>query len=449
MPEKSRVLFDRKKLIKLMIPLLGEQFLAISLGLFDSVMVASCGEAAVSGVSLVDAISVLVIQVLSALATGGAVICSRYIGQDHKNHAKRAAGQLMFVLLSSSLGLMILILLSYKFLLRLIFGAIEPDVMSCAVTYFWISALSYPALGIYNAAAALFRSQGNSRVSLFASLVMNVFNLGGNALLIFVFHMGVAGAAIATTASRFIAAFAVLYLLQKKNPVLCLTKQTLLVPDVKMIKRILSIGIPSGIENGMFQIGKLLLSSMISGFGTVAITANAVAGNVAGLFNVPGVAVSQAMLVVIGQAIGYGDREQTAHYGKVLHRMGLIALLGTHTLHLILLRPILWMYRLSPATYEETVKLLVSCALCSMIFWAESFATPNILRAAGKAKFTMIISTFSMWVFRIGSAVILAKYFSLGVLGVWIGMYIDWVFRAAVFFTSYRRGGWINASPDM
>ncbi len=449
MPENNRVLFDRKRLIRLMIPLLGEQLLAISLGLFDSVMVASCGEAAVSAVSLVDAVSVLIIQVLSALATGGAVICGRYIGQDHKTHAKRAAGQLMLVLLVISASLMIIILFSYRFLLRVIFGNIEADVMDNAVIYFWISALSYPALGVYNAAAALFRSQGNSRISLLASLIMNVFNIGGNALLIFVFNMGVTGAAIATTASRFIAAIAVLILLQTRNPMLSLTFKTLFIPEMKMIKRILSIGIPSGVENGMFQIGKLMLQSMISDFGTVAITANAVAGNVAGLFNVPGVAVSQAMLVVIGQAIGYGDREQTRHYGRVLHRMGLAALICGHTLHLIFLRPILSLYHLSPATYSETTKLLVSCAICSMIFWAESFATPNILRAAGRPKFTMIISTFSMWVFRIGSAVLLAKVFGLGVLGVWIGMYIDWVFRAAVFFTSYKRGRWVNTSPDM
>lgn len=443
MSENKTVLFDRNKLIRLLLPILGEQFLAISLGLFDSIMVASCGEAAVSGVSLVDSISILIIQVLSALATGGAVIISRYIGQDHKGHAKRAAGQLMFVLAVSSLGIMIIILLSYRFLLVMIFGQIEEDVMACAVTYFFISALSYPALGAYNAGAAIFRSQGNSRISLLASLVMNVCNLAGNAILIFSLHMGVAGAAIATTASRFIAAFAVIILLQTRNPVLSLTFKTFLIPDPGMIKRILSIGLPSGVENGMFHIGKLMLASMISGFGTVAITANAVANNVAGFFNVPGCAVGQAMLVVIGQATGYGDRNETLRYGRILHRMGLAAQFTAHALHLIFLGPIISLYQLSAATAFETKRLLISCAVCSMLFWAESFCTPNILRAAGRAKFTMVISSFSMWVFRIGSAIILAKTFKLGVFGVWIGMYIDWVFRAAVFFNSYRKGRWV------
>lgn len=448
MSETRPVLFDRSKLIRLMLPILGEQFLAISLGLFDSVMVASCGEAAVSGVSLVDAISILIIQVLSALATGGAVIISRYIGQDHKGHAKRAAGQLMLVLLSSSLVLMIIILFSYRFLLVLIFGQIEKDVMECAVTYFFISALSYPALGAYNAGAAVFRSQGNSRISLLASMVMNICNLVGNAILIYGLKMGVAGAAIATTVSRFIAAAAVIWFLQARNPVLSLTVKTFFIPEPKMIKRILSIGLPSGVENGMFQVGKLLLASMISGFGTVAITANAVAGNVAGFFNVPGSAVCQAMLVVIGQATGYGDRKETLRYGRILHLTGLAALVISHTLNLVFLGPIISLYRLSDATAFETKRLLISCAVCSMIFWAESFCTPNILRAAGRAKFTMVVSTFSMWVFRIGSAIILAKNFHLGVFGVWIGMYIDWVFRAAVFFTAYKKGRWARIIPE-
>ena len=448
MSENRTVLFDRNKMIRLMLPILGEQFLAISLGLFDSVMVASCGEAAVSGISLVDSISVLFIQILSALATGGAVIISRYIGQDHKGHAKLASGQLMLVLVTSSLGLMLIILFSYRFLIVIIFGKIEADVMESAVTYFFISALSYPALGAYNAGAAVFRSQGNSRISLLASLVMNIFNLGGNALLIYGFNMGVAGAAIATTASRFIAAFAVIWFLQKKNPVLALTPKTFFIPDPKMIKRILSIGIPSGIENGMFQIGKLMLASMISGFGTVAITANAIGGNVSAFFNVPGSAVCQTMHVVIGQAVGYGDRKETLRYGRLLHRIGLISEFAAQSLHLILLRPILLLYQLSDATYFETARLLTTCAICSMFFWAESFCTPNILRAAGKVKYSMVVSTFSMWVFRIGSAIILAKVFSLGVLGVWIGMYIDWVFRAAAFYGSYRRGRWAGVTVE-
>jgi len=440
--QDTKELFDRKKLINLMLPILGEQFLAISLGLFDSLMVSTCGEAAVSGVSLVDSIAILVIQVLSALATGGAVVCSQYIGQGNEKNAKKASGQLMSVMMVSSVGLMIIVLCSYRTLLRLIFGSIDADVMENAVTYFRISALSFPALGLYNAGASLFRSQGNSRVSLLSSLVMNVINIPGNALLIFVFKMGVAGAAWATLFSRVVAAVAVFIMLQKKGGTLALTRESLFHIDTKMIRRILAIGIPSGIESGMFQIGKLLLSSMISGFGTVAITANAVAGNVASIFNIPGIAVGQAMLVVIGQAIGYGDEKQTLRYGKMLRRLGFISMIVSEILHLLLLHPILGLYNLSDATYNETVKLLISCAILSAVFWSDSFALPSVLRAAGKAKFTMTVSTVSMWVFRIGSAILLAKTFKLGVFGVWIGMYIDWVFRAAVFYMAYKKGDW-------
>lgn len=262
------MLFDRQSLKKLIIPLIVEQFLSISMGLIDTLMVSSCGEAAVSGVSLVDSISVLLIQILSALATGGAVVCSQYIGKKMPKRARLSAGQLMFIMIVTSGVVMLLVLFSYRQLLRLIFGQIDADVMAAAETYFIISAISYPFLGLYNAGAALFRSVGNSRVSMYTSLVMNLINITGNAILIFGFGQGVFGAAVATLIGRVVAAIVILSLLGRKkkdtdtededevNP-LRLTWSDLR-PQRDVIARILKIGVPSGVENGMFQVGKLL-----------------------------------------------------------------------------------------------------------------------------------------------------------------------------------------------
>ena len=284
------LLFTREDLKKLIVPLIIEQALALSIGLFDTLMVSSCGEAAVSGVSLVDSISVLLIQILSALATGGAVVCSQYIGKKMPERAKLSAGQLMFIMLVSAGTVMVVILLSYRFLLRAIFGQIDADVMQNAEIYFIISAISYPFLGVYNAGAALFRAIGNSRVSMYTSLVMNVINIGGNAVLIFGFGLGVMGAALATLTARIVSALVMVVLLSRKDNPLCIATPGCMKPQRDVIGKILKIGIPSGVENGMFQIGKLLVSRLTATFGTAAIAANAVANSVAGFANIPGIA---------------------------------------------------------------------------------------------------------------------------------------------------------------
>ena len=281
----SRPLFNRQQLISLFLPLVAEQALSISIGLADTLMVSSVGEAAVSGVSLVDSFNVLMIQLLSALATGGAVVASQYIGHREPKRAKASAAQIMFIMISLSVVTAVIVAVGRHAILRGIFGSIDADVMRYAETYFLLSALSYPFIGVYNAGAALFRAQGNSKISMLSSLVMNVVNIGGNAILIYGFGMGVMGAATASLVSRMIACFTVMFLLQKPDCALRIDHLTDLKPDLDLIKRILKVGIPAGIENGMFQIGKLSVSSLTSTLGTAAIAANAVAGNISSFLN--------------------------------------------------------------------------------------------------------------------------------------------------------------------
>lgn len=437
-------LFSNQDLKKLIIPLIIEQILSISIGLFDTLMVSSCGEAAVSGVSLVDSISVLLIQILSALSTGGAVVCSQYLGKKMPDRAKVSAGQLMFIMLSTSITVMTAILFCYRFLLRAIFGQIAPDVMASAEIYFIISAVSYPFLGIYNAGAALFRAVGNSKISMYTSLVMNIINIGGNALLIFGLKLGVSGAAIATLTARVISAIVMTLLLCRRDNPLGIDSPRCLIPRKDVIGKILKIGIPSGVENGMFQIGKLLVSSLTATFGTAAIAANAVANSVAGFANIPGIAIGLAMVTVIGRCIGAGEKQQAKFYSKKLMGLTYAGMIFSNTLLLVSVRLLIRCFSLSGEAYHITVQILSTFAVCAAAIWPLSFALPNILRAAGDARYTMSVSVLSMWIFRVASSYFFAGTLGLGVLGVWIGMYVDWVFRSVLFIIRYRHGRWLE-----
>ena len=441
------LLFTREDLKKLIVPLIIEQALALSIGLFDTLMVSSCGEAAVSGVSLVDSISTLLIQILSALATGGAVVCSQYIGKKMPERAKLSAGQLMFIMLMSAGTVMVVILLSYRFLLRAIFGQIDADVMQNAEIYFIISAISYPFLGVYNAGAALFRAIGNSKVSMYTSLVMNVINIGGNAVLIYGFGMGVLGAALASLVSRAVSCLVVLWLLQRPGCALRVEGLKALAPNGSLIRRILRVGIPAGIENGMFQIGKLSVSSLTSTLGTAAIAANAVANTTTTFLNIPANAVGMAALTVVGQCLGAGEKEQAVYYSR---RLLLTAYCGAWVMNLSAFlfanRFTISLFNLSPEAQTMALQVMVWFNFVSLFFWPSSFTLPNILRAAGDARFTMAVSILSMWVFRVGFCYVMVLGFHGRLLSIWMGMFLDWVFRSLCFFVRFARGRWMEQS---
>lgn len=435
-------MFTRRDLIRLIIPLVIEQILAVTIGIADSAMVSSVGEAAVSGISLVDTINILLINIFSALASGGAVIAAQYLGRRDTENANIAAGQLMMITTVMSVGIMIICLIGSSGALRLIFGNIEVDVMENAKTYFWISAVSYPFLAIYNGGAALFRSMRNSKISMITSVIMNLINVAGNALLIYVFRLGVLGAGIGTLISRIAGAAAMVVMLRnEKNPIY-LQSLKLLIPRSAMIRNILRIGVPNGMENGMFQIGKILVSSLIASFGTAAIAANAVANNLVCIEIIPGSAMGLAMITVIGQCIGAKEFEQAKKYTFQL--MGVTyATMAVISFGIALLaNPLIGIYSLSEEAKEIARELLLLHSICGVLFWPQSFTLPNALRAANDAKFTMIISIISMWTFRIGLSYLLGRYFAMGVLGVWVAMIVDWVFRGTIFIIRFLRGKW-------
>ena len=440
-------LFTRQALVALLLPLIAEQALSVTIGLADTLMVSSVGEAAVSGVSLVDSFNTLMIQVMSALATGGAVVTSQYIGHREPKNAKAAAAQILFVLASFSLVVAAVVVVGRHAILRGIFGSIDADVMRYAETYFLLSALSYPFIGLYNAGAALFRAQGNSKISMLSSLVMNVINIGGNAVLIYGFGMGVLGAALASLVSRAVSCLVVLWLLQRPACPLRVDGLRALAPDGGLIRRILRVGIPAGIENGMFQIGKLSVSSLTSTLGTAAIAANAVANTASTFLNIPANAVGMAALTVVGQCLGAGEKEQAVYYSR---RLLLTAYCGAWVMNLSAFlfanRFVISLFNLSPEAQTMALQVMVWFNFVSLFFWPSSFTLPNILRAAGDARFTMAVSILSMWVFRVGFCYVMVLGFHGRLLSIWMGMFLDWVFHSLCFFVRFARGRWMEQS---
>ena len=440
--EKERLLFDNKALRALILPLIIEQLLAVLVGMADSIMVASVGEAAVSGVSLVDNIMVLFINLFAALATGGAVIAGQYLGQKNEKQSCLAATQLVWFTTIMAVLIMALIYCGKWFILHVVFGQIDAEVMGHANTYLLIVTASVPFIALYNAGAAIFRIMGNSRVSMQVSMIMNVVNVCGNAILIFWFHRGTEGVAIPTLVSRITAAVLIVVLLCRQNMPIHIDKSLRYRPEWTMIKRILGIGIPNGMENAMFQLGKIIVLSLVSTFGTYAIAANAVCNVVAGFQILPGMAINLAITAVIARCIGAGEHGQAEYYTKKLLKLVYISIWAINLIILALVPVILWAYNLSDVTAQTARVIMYFHAASASLIWPVAFSLPATLRAAGDAKVTMVIALVTMWLFRIVFSYVLGGYFGLGVLGVWIAMVIDWCVRAVCMTLRYKKGKW-------
>lgn len=442
--QRETPLFSRSALVRLIIPLIIEQLLLMTVGMADTVMVTTAGEAAVSGVSLVDNINTLIIQIFSALSTGGAVVVSQYLGRQEVEQAKTASKQLLYTMCAVSVLLMAVALLFRQHILSLIFGRVESDVMASALVYFLLTAAAYPFMGIYNAGAALFRAMGNSKVSMFCSLIINIINIVVNAIFIFGFQFGAAGAGIGTLVSRIAAAVIIMALLNHPDHTVQIDGLLRFQFSGGMVKRILFIGIPNGLENGMFQVGKLLVLNLITTFGTSAVAANAIANSVAGVVNVPGMALGLAIITVIGRCMGAEAIDQAVAYTKRLVGASYLFMLVMSTAMFFLADFLVSLFNLSPEAAEMAAQVLRICAAGNVIFWPLAFTLPNSLRAAGDAVFTMIVSLCSMFACRVALSYVLACSWGadLGLAGVWLAMVADWVVRAAFFLLRYWRGGW-------
>lgn len=445
MDTKNRF-FSNADLCKLIVPLIIDQFLQAFVGLADSIMVASVGEAAVSGVSLIDTIMVLILNIFTALATGGAVIAGQFLGKKRDEMACKSTNQLISFTLKASLVVMLLCYLGRNFITHVVFGKIEADVMYNCNVYMMIVFASIPMTALYNAGAAIYRAMGNSAVAMKISMLMNAINLGGNALLIFVFHRGVEGVAIPTLVSRTVACVIMMFLMNNQKHTLHLYHPFSFKTDWGLLKKILYIGVPNGLENSMFQLGKILVLSIVTSFGTASIAANAVSNNVATFAVLPGMSVGFAILTVGAQCVGAGDYEQVRYYTKKLMKIVYVSLFAANILVVLAVPYIIQIYGLSAEASQYAHKTLIYHSICAVTIWPLSFSLPNTLRAAADVTYTMILSIISMWIFRIGFSVVLGVYCHMGVFGVWVAMTIDWLFRAVCFSIRYLRGKWKHAA---
>lgn len=440
--DRSHYLFSNRELANLIGPLVIEQLLAVFVGMADSIMVANVGEAAVSGVSLVDNIMILIINIFAALATGGAVVAGQYIGRKDEKSACKAATQLVWFVSLSAVAIMILVYFGKDIILNQVFGHITAEVKGHADIYLLIVTASIPFIALYNGGAAIFRAMGNSQVSMRVSLLMNAINVTGNAILVFGLRIGTAGVAIPTLISRMVAAIVITVLLCNQTRILHIERTLKIRFDGRMIRKILAIGVPNGLENSMFQLGKILVLSLVSTFGIYAIAANAVSNAIALFQILPGMAISLAITTVISQCVGANDYEQVHYYLKKLLAIIYVAMVGTVALIFLALPLILKAYNLSDQTAAAATNIIHFHGISAMIIWPLSFALPAAYRAAGDAKACMYTSIVSMWIFRIGFSYLVGKYMGLGVFGVWVAMVIDWVVRAICFIIRYFNGKW-------
>lgn len=440
--EEKNVLFSNRDLRQMIVPLFLEQLLVMLVGIADTLVVSYAGESAVSGVSLVNQFNTIFIYLFTALASGGAVVISQYIGRREPERAGYAASQLLMFGTAFSLLTAVLVLIGNKGMLGLLFGRVEEPVMDACVTYLKISAYSYPALAIYNSGAAVYRSLGKTNVTMYLSVLSNIINVIGNVIGVFVLHAGVAGVAWPSLIARVFSAVAITVLcFRKKNGVFYKTGW-ILKWDADCLKRIWSVAIPNGVENGIFQLVKVALSSIVALFGTYQIAANGVAQSIWSLAALAGVAMGPAFITVIGQCMGNQDTEAADAYLTKLSKITLL-LSSAWNLLVFLFTPLfLRFYALEPETKQLVIWLVLIHNVFNAVAFPFSGALSNGLRAAGDVKFTMYVSVFSTIAGRLLLSYLLGIVLNMGVIGIAIAMVCDWVIRAVIFIWRKRSGKW-------
>lgn len=444
--EQQQHMFSNRLICSLLIPVVLEQLLNSIMGTADTMMVSNVGSAAISAVSLVDSINVLVIQAFSALAAGGAIVCAQYIGQKNKEKANESARQVLFIITAISVAVSLICLVFQKPLLRLIFGSVEPTVMSASETYFFYTALSFPFIAAYDSAASIFRAQDNTKGPMIISMISNVMNIAGNAVMIWVFHMGVAGAALSTLISRIFCAVVVIIQLRKEREgqEIVVRDYFKIRPDWSMIRRILGLGIPSGVENSMFQLGKLAIQSTVSTLGTAAIAAQAMTNILENLNGIAAIGVGVGLMTIVGQCLGAGRKDEAVYYIKKLCVIAEVIIIISCLGVFALTKPITILGGMEKESADMCFHMVMWITIVKPLVWIMAFIPGYGLRAAGDVKFSMIVSCCTMWACRFCLCVFLIRVMGFGPMGVWIGMFADWTLRGIIFTWRFHSRKWLQ-----
>ena len=444
--EQQQHMFSNRLICSLLIPVVLEQLLNSIMGTADTMMVSNVGSAAISAVSLVDSINVLVIQAFSALAAGGAIVCAQYIGQKNKEKANESARQVLFIITAISVAVSLICLVFQKPLLRLIFGSVEPAVMSASEIYFFYTALSFPFIAAYDSAASIFRAQDNTKGPMIISMISNVMNIAGNAVMIWVFHMGVAGAALSTLISRIFCAVVVIIQLRKEREgqEIVVRDYFKIRPDWSMIRRILGLGIPSGVENSMFQLGKLAIQSTVSTLGTAAIAAQAMTNILENLNGIAAIGVGVGLMTIVGQCLGAGRKDEAVYYIKKLCVIAEVIIIISCLGVFALTKPITILGGMEKESADMCFHMVMWITIVKPLVWIMAFIPGYGLRAAGDVKFSMIVSCCTMWACRFCLCVFLIRVMGFGPMGVWIGMFADWTLRGIIFTWRFHSRKWLQ-----
>ena len=439
-------MFSNAALYSLLIPIIIEQFLNALMGMADTMMISNLGSTAISAVSLTDSINTLMIQVFAALAAGGTVICSQYLGQGNLNKCNQAARQLLLMILVIS-GTITGICLAFRGpLLNLIFGQVPTEVMEASLIYFAITVISYPFFALFQGGAGLFRACGNSKLPMQISIITNLINIGGNALLIFVIPLGVAGAAISTLLSRIIGFVWIFICLRRNRQEIVVRSYLKVRPDHAMIRKVMFLSLPSGIENGMFQFGKLAIQSSVSTLGTTAIAAQAMAAIMENLNGIAGCGIGIGIMTVVGQCLGAGRKDQAVYYIKKLMVWAEIAVLFSCLLIYMFSGTAVRLAGMEEDAAALCLQMVLIITLVKPIFWVVSYIPAYGFRAAGDVKFTMIMSSVTMWLCRVAGSIFMIRVLHLGILSVWIGMFSDWALRSLICMIRFHSGRWLGSS---
>ncbi len=442
----NSILFDNRALFLLLVPIIVEQLLNSFMGMVDTMMVSTVGSEAISAVSLVDSFNNLIIQVFSAMAAGAAIICSQYLGSGDEKESNKAARQVVLTVTVIAVGVMVICLMGRERMLRFIFGEVDEQVMSGCLVYFLITVVSYPFLALFSVGAALFRAGGNSKFPMKVSVISNILNIMGNAVFIYMFHWSVAGAALATLISRIFSMAVIFYYLRIPRQVIVVKDYLRIRPDMPLIWKIMAIGIPSGIENGMFQFGKLAIQSTVSTMGTVAIAAQAMTNILESLNGVFGVGVGIGLMTVVGQCIGAGRREEAKYYIVKLTGIAWAGILASCLVVFAITKPVTWLAGMESEAAAMCFGMVAAITVVKPLVWTGAFVISYGLRAAGDVQFSMIVSTVTMWCCRVALCIFLVRVYHFGPMAVWIGMFADWSVRAVIFAARFLSGKWLKSS---
>ncbi len=435
--------FTDLDLKKLLIPLMIENLLTSFMGMADSMMVTRVGSEAISAVSLTDTLNTLVLQMFSAIATGGTIICSQYIGADNHKKANKAAQQILLSIMVIALSVMIIAEVFNAGILKLVFGQVDPGVMEASKIYFRVTAASFPFIGLYQIGAAFYRAGGNSKFPMKISVISNILNIIGNFTFIFIFRWGVFGAAFSTLLSRMFSAIVLFIFLRRPNQPIVI-KNYLIKPDFDIIRRVLLIGIPSGIENSMFQFGKLAIQSSVSTLGTTAIAAQAMTIIFENVNGIAGIAVGMGLMTVTGQTLGAGRQEEAKYYITKHIRIGDYVIVASCLMTFALCKPVMWLAGMEPESAAMCFSMMIYITVVKCLLWVPSFITPYGLRAAGDVRYTMIVSSLSMWFTRVALTTFLIRFMGFGPIAVWYGMSLDWLVRGLFYIQRFRSGKWLR-----